>query len=279
MKTIKKFLIILTVMVISLITFSGFNKLNAEPGGPIYLGLETFRSSGYGYRQGGKKVWKIAQYDSPSDPTGDISQMIYCIKAGPGFGSSDMSSGNNIKISTYNQKFNLKDLSSIGSPYRNVLPTGTNYNKLMWVLDHMYIIPENGDETAKNNFLRSVIPNERYSLLTNDDIDVVQQLAIWYFTNPTGEYHYENIELYINSMKNVDSDYKTFEDLLGDDGWDRQDAASALYEYYINNKLTKKLSNKEHTSNEPVWFNKDNQKQELTVEEQQEMENLFKEFK
>ncbi len=235
MKTIKKFLIILTVMVISLITFSGFNKLNAEPGGPIYLGLETFRSSGYGYRQGGKKVWKIAQYDSPSDPTGDISQMIYCIKAGPGFGSSDMSSGNNIKISTYNQKFNLKDLSSIGSPYRDVLPTGENYNKLMWVLDHMYIIPENGDETAKNNFLRSVIPNERYSLLTNDDIDVVQQLAIWYFTNPTGEYHYETIELYINSMVNVDADYKTFEDLLGDDGWDRQDAASALYEYYINN--------------------------------------------
>ena len=46
-----------------------------------------------------------------------------------------------------------------------------------------------------------------------------------------------------------------------------------------NNKLIKKLSNKEHTSNEPVWFNKDNQKQELTVEEQQEMENLFKEFK
>ena len=46
-----------------------------------------------------------------------------------------------------------------------------------------------------------------------------------------------------------------------------------------NNKLTKKLANKEHTSNEPVWFNKANQKQELTVEEQQEMENLFKEFK
>ena len=36
-------------------------------------------------------------------------------------------------------------------------------------------------------------------------------------------------------MVNVDADYKTFEDLLGDDGWDRQDAASALYEYYINN--------------------------------------------
>ena len=235
MKVIKKFLIILTIMLISVIAFSGANKTNAEPASPIYLGLETFRSSGYGYKQSGKKVWKIAQYDSTSDPTGDISQMIYCIKAGPGFGSTDMSSGNEVKISTYDQKFNLKDLNSIGSPYKNVLPTGTNYNKLMWVLDHMYIIPEDGNETDKNNFLKSVIPNERYSLLTNDDIDVVQQLAIWYFTNPTGEYHYTSIELYINSKVNEDADYQTLEDLLGEDGWDRQDAASALYEYYINN--------------------------------------------
>ena len=100
MMLLKRILILIIAVIISIITFSGVNKTNAEPAGPIYLGLETFRSSGYGYRQGGKKVWKIAQYNSPSGGTGDISQMIYCIKAGPGFGSSDMSSGNNIKIST-----------------------------------------------------------------------------------------------------------------------------------------------------------------------------------
>ena len=235
MKTLKKFLVLIIAMIISILAFSGVNKTNAEPGGPIYLGLVSLRSSGYGYTQGGKKVWKIAKYNSPSGGTADLSQMIYCIKAGPGFGSSDMSTGGAVKISTYNQKFNLKDLSSIGSPYRDVLPTGQNYNKLMWVLDHMYIINNYQDETAKNNFLKSVIPEERYSLLTVDEVDVIQQLAIWYFTNPSGEYHYNDIELYRNRLVNEDSDYKNFEDLLGDDGWDKQDAASALYDYYIDN--------------------------------------------
>ena len=28
-------------------------------------------------------------------------------------------------------------------------------------------------------------------LLTDDDIDAVQQLAVWYYTNPTGDYHVE----------------------------------------------------------------------------------------
>ena len=46
-----------------------------------------------------------------------------------------------------------------------------------------------------------------------------------------------------------------------------------------NNKMNKKFSNKEHVTNEPIWFNKDKEKEELTLEEQQEMENLFKEFK
>ena len=234
MKTLKNFLVILISMIMFLLALSGLNNVSAEPGGPIYLGLVSLRSSGYGYKQGGKQVWKIAQYDNPSGGTADLSQMIYCIKAGPGFGSTDMSTGGTVKISTYNQKFNLKDLNSIESPYRDVLPTGENYNKLMWVLDHMYIIPQDGNETDKNNFLKSVIPDERYDLLTNDEIDVIQQLAIWYFTNPTGEYHYENIELYRNRLINEDADYRTFEDLLGDDGWDKQDAASALYEYYID---------------------------------------------
>ena len=235
MKVLRKFLVILTAMIISILAFSCLNKTNAEPGGPIYLGIVSLRSSGYGYRQGGKQVWKIASYNSPSGGTADLSQMIYCIKAGPGFGSSDMSTGGVEKISTYNQKFNLKDLNSIESPYRDVLPTGENYNKLMWVLDHLYIIPEDGNETDKNNFLKSVISTERYDLLTNDEIDVIQQLAIWYFTNPTGEYHYEDIELYRNRLQGQDSDYKTFEDLLGEDGWDKQDAASALYDYFIDN--------------------------------------------
>ena len=124
MKTLKNFLVILISMIMFLLALSGLNNVSAEPGGPIYLGLVSLRSSGYGYKQGGKQVWKIAQYDNPSGGTADLSQMIYCIKAGPGFGSTDMSTGGTVKISTYNQKFNLKDLNSIESPYRDELPTG-----------------------------------------------------------------------------------------------------------------------------------------------------------
>ncbi len=45
-----------------------------------------------------------------------------------------------------------------------------------------------------------------------------------------------------------------------------------------NKKLSKKITSKNESA-EPVWFSKDNQKQELSEEEQKEVENLFKEFK
>ncbi len=127
-----------------------------------------------------------------------------------------MSTGGVTTKSTYNQRFNLKDLSSITSPYKDVLPTGTNYNKLMWVLDHLYLIPATENTAEKNAFLKSVIPDETYSGISSDEIDVIQQLAIWYFTNPTGTYHYsaDEINLYRNATYKVDSNYKAFDDLF-----------------------------------------------------------------
>ena len=235
-KFFKSFVIIFSVMVGTILALT--TSVKAESTNPIYLGLESLRSSGYGYQQSAKKVWKIASYSSAnSGETADFSKTIYCIKAGPGFGSSDMSTGGVATKSTYNQRFNLKDLSSITSPYKDVLPTGTNYNKLMWVLDHLYLIPATENTAEKNAFLKSVIPDETYSGITSDEIDVIQQLAIWYFTNPTGTYHYsaDEINLYRNATYKVDSNYKAFDDLLGDDGLDKIDALKALYSYYIDN--------------------------------------------
>jgi len=235
-KFMKSFVIIFSVMIGTILALTTYVK--AESTNPIYLGLESLRSSGYGYQQSAKKVWKIASYSSAnSGETADFSKTIYCIKAGPGFGSSDMSTGGVTTKSTYNQRFNLKDLSSITSPYKDVLPTGTNYNKLMWVLDHLYLIPATENTAEKNAFLKSVIPDETYSGISSDEIDVIQQLAIWYFTNPTGTYHYsaDEINLYRNATYKVDSNYKAFDDLFGDDGLDKIDALKALYSYYIDN--------------------------------------------
>ena len=161
-----------------------------------------------------------------------------------------MATGGVPTISKYTQKFNLKDLASIPSTYSKILPTGSNYNSLMWLLDNIYIMPAIGTDntTAREEFLKSKIPNELYDLITDDDIDAVQQLAIWYFTNPSGDkYHYETSNFKINSIANVDSNYASMGDIFGDDGWDREDAIEALFQYYITN--AKANSNYKSTNN------------------------------
>lgn len=184
MKKFKKLISSIFIMFVTAIALGTINSANAASAGPMYLGIVSLRNSGYGYQQSGGKVWKIAEYDSTSDVTADLNKTIYCIKGGPGFGSSDLATGGVPAISRYSQKFNLKDLSSIDSTYKAILPTGTNYNSLMWLLDNIYIMAKVGVDNTTNReaFLKSKITDEYlYELLTDDDIDVVQQLAIWYF--------------------------------------------------------------------------------------------------
>ena len=250
MKKFKKLVSIILITMLTVATLGSISAVKAASAGPLYLGIVSLRRAGYGYQQEGSKVWKIAEYDSENGKTADLSKTIYCIKGGPGFGSSDMATGGVPTISKYTQKFNLKDLASIPSTYSKILPTGSNYNSLMWLLDNIYIMPAIGTDntTAREEFLKSKIPNELYELITDDDIDAVQQLAIWYFTNPSGDkYHYETSNFKINSIANVDSNYASMGDIFGDDGWDREDAIEALFQYYITN--AKANSNYKSTNN------------------------------
>ena len=250
MKKFKKLVSSILITMLTVATLGSISAVKAASAGPLYLGIVSLRRAGYGYQQEGSKVWKIAEYDSENGKTADLSKTIYCIKGGPGFGSSDMATGGVPTISKYTQKFNLKDLASIPSTYSKILPTGSNYNSLMWLLDNIYIMPAIGTDntTAREEFLKSKIPNELYNLITDDDIDAVQQLAIWYFTNPSGDkYHYETSNFKINSIANVDSNYASMGDIFGDDGWDREDAIEALFQYYITN--AKANSNYKSTNN------------------------------
>lgn len=253
MKKLKKLFITLIIACLVIIAFGEISNVKAESAGPMYLGIVSLRRSGYGYTQSGKKVWKIAQYTSTNEQeVPDKNKTIYCIKAGPGFGSTDMMTGGIPKISTYTQKFNLKDLTSIPSPYKDVLPTGENYNKLMWLLDNIYILPEIEDVDAKNAYLRNIIPEENYGSITTDEIDVIQQLAVWYFTNSTDIYHYsaDEINLFRNAYINQDDNYKNFEDLFGDAGLEKVDALKELYRYYITNAKADYVS--ENVNTKPI---------------------------
>ena len=183
----------------------------------IYLGLRessTSRETGT-YTFNSKDIFKIVQYNNNAGNT-QIDNSIYCLKAGPGFGSSDYQNS----IVNYTQYFNMKNPDSIESPYREQLPTDmTTYNELIWVLDHLYIPAKDGatsEEIAlakesKENLLNGAGVSEdsflrddtTYGNEIEDILESIQQVAIWYFTNPDGPYHNastETLEIAVNGQ-------------------------------------------------------------------------------
>ena len=236
-RKLKKAVLSLVLTISTIATFGMFDFVKAanDLTVPAYLGIELYRSSGYGYKQGDLPIYKIATYKS-TDTTNKIpdkSRTIYCIKGGIGFGSDDAETGYQEKIVTYTKKYDLKNLSAIPSPYKDVLPTGENYNKLMWVLDHLYIMPENTQEDstqARTAFLNGAIPDELYDTMIDDDIDAIQQLAVWNFTNPDANdrFHIESAGL------KIAKEGEAFDSLFNIDR-DRFNATKALLSYYVKN--------------------------------------------
>lgn len=227
--------LVLTISTMATLGMFDFVKAANDLTVPAYLGIELYRGSGYGYKQGDLPIYKIATYKS-TDTTNKIpdkSRTIYCIKGGIGFGSDDAETGYQEKIVTYTKKYDLKNLSAIPSPYKDVLPTGENYNKLMWVLDHLYIMPENTQEDstqARTAFLNGAIPDELYDTMIDDDIDAIQQLAVWNFTNPDANdrFHIESAGL------KIAKEGEAFDSLFNIDR-DRFNATKALLSYYVKN--------------------------------------------
>ena len=230
-------LIILTLFVI-LVTGIGNEVEAATASQTKYLKIMMLRESGFGYQALNKAVWEIVETNS-SGTTEDHSATIYCIKGGPGFGSTEFGNGSAIER-PYTQYFDLKDLDSISPTYRSALPSGDDYVSLVWLLEHVYIAPANSSENAqaeeyRDQLLDAAGVNNGY--LTDDDIDVVQQLAVWHFTNNDAYDAGDSLpELYINSVKGTNGNYHALTDEDGEGGeygWDRQYDAEDLYDYLI----------------------------------------------
>ncbi len=242
MKITKINKIILLTIITMLITL-GLTAISTKANAAsVYLGLEAYRS-GYSYKSLDDKImWKISTYTSPSGAGMSQLRAIYCIKGGPGFGSAD-DMGKNPQIKEYTRDYDLKNVGSIDEPYKSKLPTGQAYNSLIWVLEHCYVPAQNANETEtvrafRNQLLANAgIPNSK---ITDAEIDIVQQLAVWYFTNAdpnTSDTSYqvknESFSFWIKQI--ADADYEPIGDKLGDPGYDREDDAKELFSYFINN--------------------------------------------
>lgn len=241
---------ILSVLIISLaimilgITATKVNAAVADQS--LYLGIEEYRkgSPSYGYKALDKIMWKISSYESLTKKDPDQSRTFYCIKGGDGFGSVDEDGKyvgqNDVREYTFN--FDLKDKDSTTNPmpdkYKNVLPSGTNYNSLIWVLEHCYVPGLPTSEAYRQELITEALKGTDLSPninITDDEIDVAQQLAIWYFTNDGDrDYQVENgsFALDVKEKGPLDAVYVSIEDKFRD-GDDRKDLAVAIFNYLV----------------------------------------------
>ena len=246
---LKKVAISIVIAIVTVLLLSILNISYAATGSK-YLGIKMLRESGYGYKALEKNVWKIVETNS-SGTSANYDNTIYCLKGGPGFGSGDFGSGDPV-VREYTRYFDMKDPNSIPETYKNALPdvNSDTYKALLWLLENVYQIPSNSasqEEKEEAAEYREFLLKEaglEGSYLTDDDIDVVQQLAVWHFTNDdvydAGDEG--NFELWINAVANQDSNYNPLSDETGaggENGWDRAEDAQLLYTYLINTAMEK----------------------------------------
>lgn len=243
MKIRKGILSILIINLASIILSMVATKVNAAVADPsLYLGIEEYRQGtpAYGYEVLDKIMWKISSYESKNKTNPDQSRTFYCIKGGDGFGSVDKD-GKYVGLNTvqeYKFYFDLKDRNSITGNYLNALPSGASYNSLIWVLEHCYVPGLSTSQSYRKELIEEAIKGTDLSAninISDSEIDVAQQLAIWYFTNdgdPDYQITDESFELAVKA-KNEDANYVDISEKFGRVGEDRNDLAVAIFNYLV----------------------------------------------
>ena len=207
------------------------------------FGIVSIREGGYGYQANSKNVWKIVEYEGNNFT---YDNAIYCLKAGQGFGDNA-----HIEKREYNISYGMKQFSTIPDSIKKILPsdekktatingeeyTYTDYNAVLALLDNFYLPKDKNALELKDAMFSTVFPDLEKDeiLLTNDDIEVVQQLAIWYFSNPdeTDPYHMETLPaLQLTTVEGGQGPFDTTLDDL-DPTWNRQSQAAELYTFLI----------------------------------------------
>ena len=242
---VKKVASVLIMMIAILLIAGIFSASYAATS--MSLTISRFHASGFGYQAGndGKFVWKIKNLSKSNS----FEDTIYCLKGGKGFGSN-MGTGS-VTTVTYNKSFDMRE--SIPTTYSNVLPSGTTYNSLMWLLDNVYV-PSSATASADRKKLLDDAyeyacdnvgdfdESDQFDFITDEDIDAVQQMAIWYFTNTDNDgYKVNQLQLYINAVANSPSSYNALADEKGngsDNGEEREMETAALFDYLINTALS-----------------------------------------
>lgn len=200
-KIIKGLIVIISIICLAIIP----NITSAATMTPsLYFGITELRASGKGYSIGdpqgnggtgtSAKIWNIVKYSGPdtNDPT-EVN--VYCVKAGIGFTAGVGIKGTqeyDLKFDMYTERDEIaKQDESTTNKYLYNLVNGGHYNELLALANLIYI-PGQSTDSEKEYLLRESgvldIQQEYEGLsdeykITDDEIEAVQQAAMWYFTN------------------------------------------------------------------------------------------------
>ena len=232
----------------------------------LYLGIQEYRQTsdpenmGYAINNPddngtseetmvGANIWKIVQYNSSSeqDNVYNTDTSFYCVKAGVGFSKTSTRQ-------TYKKSYDfIKDKEEINSTNNTVLQsivTTDNYYGIIALADLMYI-PESSSEQDKENLIKNMFAengiaeeniDKAYPVkLTDEDIDAVQQAALWYYTNYDSVayekvYNQYNKDLWFMYKTDKEQEYHSLSDYNPSGtlaGEQREEQAKMLYNYLI----------------------------------------------
>lgn len=182
--------------------------------------MRIYDENAYAYFVGGTRVYKIV-----NDSEDKFSDSLYCLDASLKF-PMDVAQ-------TYTNTGDLKD-----SP---------DYRGLSNLLNSLFL--KGNTPELKDAYLSKAFSDSDYDLetvkavLTDDDIDVIQQYAIWHFTNidndkynKLGAIRVANMEDFIGRPNFIVTleDTKTYRDIDKDKYAHREEMAQHLYNYLIN---------------------------------------------
>jgi len=194
------------VLLIAVILILGGAFLTKSYAAQRTLGADLtrpFTNSKYQYRVPEDILYTIVKiYDSTDKNQSNemlYNRALYCLRGGVGFGADATTDVSKTPI-TYNEFGEMhKDAKSIIQKYQQYYGvnldrtidgtdnTANIYNAILWILDESYL-PVNStnynEAEYKSELLdkAGILANQQADI-TKDDIEVIQQLAIWYFAN------------------------------------------------------------------------------------------------
>ena len=261
MNLTKKLLIIVIMTIFIILSLMPAISNAAVASTPLILGITELRTTStpnMGYAIGdpntngetgtAAKIWNIVKYNSMEEETFEEAN-IYCAKAGVGFSDTRKKAAYDIFFDLKTEREEIEKqndiLKSIVTGKINLEngQTVEKYHAILALIDMIYLDKVSTEEEKTQLLENANIYADQWSTqLTIDDIEAVQQAALWYFTN-YGEEEGKYDKTENTDWLNYTLDGKTYNTLTTynptgvepnrSEGAQRQIQAEMLYKYLI----------------------------------------------